>query len=53
VYPFATPGGWRLLGRTPVKMFQADRDELSLLSIGDRVQFVPISPERFVALEKE
>jgi KipI family sensor histidine kinase inhibitor len=53
VYPFATPGGWRLLGRTPVKMFQADREELSLLSIGDRVRFVPISPERFVALEKE
>jgi inhibitor of KinA len=53
VYPFATPGGWRLLGRTPVKMFQADRDELSLLSIGDRVRFVPISAERFVKLEKE
>jgi inhibitor of KinA len=53
VYPFATPGGWRLLGRTPVKMFQADREELSLLSIGDRVRFVPISAERFEKLEKE
>jgi KipI family sensor histidine kinase inhibitor len=52
VYPFATPGGWRLLGRTPVKMFRADRQELSLLSIGDRVQFAPISAERFAALEK-
>ena len=31
VYPFATPGGWRLLGRTPVAMFRADREELSLL----------------------
>jgi KipI family sensor histidine kinase inhibitor len=53
VYPFATPGGWRLLGRTPVKMFQVGREELSLLSIGDRVRFVPISSERFAALEKE
>ncbi len=52
VYPFATPGGWRLLGRTPVKMFRADRDGLSLLSIGDRVRFTPISAERFAALEK-
>jgi len=52
VYPFATPGGWRLLGRTPVKMFRAGREELSLLSIGDRVRFAPISPERFAALEK-
>lgn len=50
VYPFETPGGWRLLGRTPVSMFRADRDGLSLLSIGDRVRFVPISQERFVKL---
>jgi inhibitor of KinA len=52
VYPFATPGGWRLLGRTPVKMFRADRKELSLLTIGDRVRFTPIDAERFAALEK-
>jgi KipI family sensor histidine kinase inhibitor len=51
VYPFATPGGWRLLGRTPMAMFRTDRDRLSLLSIGDRVRFVPISRERFAALE--
>jgi inhibitor of KinA len=53
VYPFATPGGWRLLGRTPMAMFRTERDELSLLSIGDRVRFTPISAERFAALEKE
>jgi KipI family sensor histidine kinase inhibitor len=53
VYPFATPGGWRLLGRTPLAMFRADRDGLSLLSIGDRVRFAPISAKRFAALEKE
>jgi inhibitor of KinA len=52
VYPFATPGGWRLLGRTPIKMFRADSDGLSLLSIGDHVRFAPISAERFAALEK-
>jgi KipI family sensor histidine kinase inhibitor len=53
VYPFATPGGWRLIGRTPVKMFRADREGLSLLSIGDRARFTPTSAERFAALEKE
>ncbi len=52
VYPFSTPGGWRLLGRPPVSMFRADRNELSLLSIGDRVRFTPISPEQFAALER-
>jgi inhibitor of KinA len=53
VYPFATPGGWRLIGRTPVAMFRADRDGLSLLSIGDRVRFTPVSAERFAELEKK
>lgn len=51
VYPFATPGGWRLLGRTPLSMFRPDRNAMSLLSIGDRVRFMPISRERFAALE--
>jgi KipI family sensor histidine kinase inhibitor len=50
VYPFATPGGWRLLGRTPLAMFQAGRGELSLVAIGDRVRFTPISRERFTTL---
>jgi inhibitor of KinA len=53
VYPIATPGGWRLLGRTPLKMFQPDRAEMSLLSIGDRVRFVPISRGQFAKLELE
>jgi KipI family sensor histidine kinase inhibitor len=53
VYPVATPGGWRLLGRTPLAMFQPDRAEMSLLAIGDRVRFVPISREQFVKLGSE
>jgi inhibitor of KinA len=52
VYPFATPGGWRLIGRTPIAMFRPDRANMSFLSIGDRVRFTPISAERFAALEK-
>lgn len=52
VYPFETPGGWRLLGRTPLAMFRTDRDGLSLLAIGDRVRFVPVSRERFAELAR-
>jgi inhibitor of KinA len=52
IYPVCTPGGWRLLGRTPLSMFQPERNELSLLSIGDRVRFTPISPEQFAATER-
>jgi KipI family sensor histidine kinase inhibitor len=51
VYPFATPGGWRLLGRTPIPMFQPDRSGMSFLSIGDRVRFIPISREQFAEME--
>jgi KipI family sensor histidine kinase inhibitor len=51
VYPFATPGGWRLLGRTPLAMFRPDRSAMSLLSVGDRVRFTPISPQQFAELE--
>jgi inhibitor of KinA len=52
VYPFATPGGWRLIGRTPIAMFRPDRKAMSFLAIGDRVRFTPISAARFAALEK-
>ena len=52
VYPISTPGGWRLLGRTPADMFRPDRAAMSLLAIGDRVKFVPISPEKFSDMEK-
>jgi inhibitor of KinA len=44
VYPFPTPGGWRLIGKTPRPVFQAEK---SLLSIGDQVRFRPISLEEF------
>jgi len=52
VYPFETPGGWRLLGRTPVAMFRPDRQGLSLLSIGDHVRFTPITTAQFAAMEQ-
>jgi inhibitor of KinA len=47
VYPFATPGGWRLIGRTPFAMFRPDRIGMSALSLGDRVRFVSIPADRF------
>ncbi|HLH38868.1 MAG TPA: 5-oxoprolinase subunit PxpB [Bryobacteraceae bacterium] len=43
VYPFETPGGWRLIGRTTLEIFDPEREELSRLVIGDRVRFVPVA----------
>ena len=51
VYPFAVPGGWRLIGRTPTAMFREDRASMSFLSIGDRVRFASVSRARFKTLE--
>jgi KipI family sensor histidine kinase inhibitor len=41
VYPFETPGGWRLIGRTPLEIFDPASPELRRLRIGDRVRFAP------------
>ncbi|TQM12783.1 KipI family sensor histidine kinase inhibitor [Pseudoxanthomonas sp. 3HH-4] len=50
IYPHASPGGWRLLGRTPLVLFDAQRDVPSLLLPGDEIRFVPIDAQAFVAL---
>lgn len=49
VYPLATPGGWNLIGRTPLRLFDAGRAEPALLRAGDRVKFRAISAEEFAA----
>lgn len=53
IYPFETPGGWQIIGRTPLKLFSPDRDPPSLLRVGDRVRFRPITPEEYAAWERE
>ena len=47
VYPIETPGGWQLIGRTPVPLFLPDRDPPTLLEAGNLVRFYPISREEF------
>jgi KipI family sensor histidine kinase inhibitor len=41
IYPVASPGGWRIIGRTPLEIFRADRDPPTLLRMGDHVRFIP------------
>lgn len=50
VYPIASPGGWQLIGRTPVRLFDCGREHPFLLSPGDIVRFRPIGEEEFAAL---
>jgi KipI family sensor histidine kinase inhibitor len=50
IYPRESPGGWRLIGRTPLRLFDPGRGQPSLLAPGDRVRFVAIDDARFLAL---
>jgi inhibitor of KinA len=50
VYPLETPGGWNLIGRTPVAMFDLNRAAPCLLQPGDEVRFAPITAEAYAAM---
>lgn len=47
IYPFATPGGWNIIGRTPLQLFDRDSANPFLLKAGDEVQFKVITKEDF------
>lgn len=47
IYPFASPGGWQIIGRTPVKLFNAEKKEPTFLKAGDIVQFYLITKNEF------
>jgi inhibitor of KinA len=47
IYSLDSPGGWRLIGRTPVRLFDLSREEPLLLGAGDRVLFQPITKKKF------
>jgi KipI family sensor histidine kinase inhibitor len=52
IYPDDGPGGWRLIGRTPRKLFDARQDPPTLLSPGDRVRFAPIDAAHYRMLSE-
>jgi inhibitor of KinA len=50
IYPLRSPGGWNLIGRTPLKLFDPTKDPPALLRAGDCVRFRAITREEFEAL---
>ncbi|MDP4547270.1 5-oxoprolinase subunit PxpB [Marinobacter sp. MDS2] len=50
IYPLESPGGWNLIGRTPLTMFDASREQPSLLSAGQKVRFRAITRDEYLAL---
>jgi inhibitor of KinA len=53
VYPNASPGGWQLIGRTPVRLFDPAQDPPSVLQPGHFVRFVAVPPDEFAAIEAQ
>ncbi len=52
VYPYAISGGWNVIGRTPLAVFDASRQAPSLFAPGDRVRFRPISAGEFSKMQR-
>ncbi len=50
IYPIESPGGWRIIGRTPLKLFSYENENPSLLQMGDIVKFIPITKNEFEKL---
>lgn len=48
VYPSVTPGGWQIIGRTPVNLIDWGSENLALIAMGDSVRFEPISRDEFL-----
>jgi len=52
IYPFPSPGGWNLIGRTPLKIFNISNPKNSLIQMGDKVQFKSISEDEYERLKE-
>ncbi len=53
IYPMESPGGWRILGRTPLRLFDPSREPPAYVAPGDRVRFVPVAAADFARLAEE
>jgi|GEM_PF-228801 len=53
IYPVASPGGWQLIGRTPLKLYDAEREKPVLLEAGQYIKFAAVTEEEYKKIEKE
>ena len=53
IYPAESPGGWQLIGRTPIELFHPEKKPPALLQMGNYVKFVPITAEEFNQIREE
>lgn len=48
IYPFESPGGWQIIGRTPIELFLPKESPPTLIRAGDKIRFIPISYETYI-----
>lgn len=53
IYPLETPGGWQIIGRTPVKLYDPQKQDPTLLKAGDYIRFVPITEREYEKIEQQ
>ncbi|WP_333473048.1 5-oxoprolinase subunit PxpB [Crassaminicella thermophila] len=53
IYPIDSPGGWQLIGKTPLKLYDAYRENPILLQAGNYIKFVPIDEKTYIKIEEE
>jgi len=53
IYPNQSPGGWNIIGRTPIKLFDKNKNNPTLLNPGSKVQICKISKKEFLAIQKK
>jgi len=53
IYPIESPGGWHLIGKTPLQLFNPDRQPEFLFSAGDRIRFFPVTENEFATVSEE
>ena len=53
IYPLDSPGGWNLMGKTPVKTYDPDREVPILVEAGEYIRFVPVTEEEYLKIEEE
>lgn len=53
IYPIKSPGGWQLIGKTPVKVYDKDKESPILYSAGDYIQFFSVSKKEFDDIEQD
>ena len=52
IYPYESPGGWRLIGATPIRVFDPERPKPALFAPGDAVRFQPIDAAAYASIRR-